>query len=125
MNSPTATARTRPPVNNRAEELRVKREAAQAERRAKSIALQACLLPFLVVAIAIAGVAMLGRPNLILGLINMAIVIYGATCTIRTWVNIARKQRGLIVQAVIGTLLNGGLLAAIGMAFAVAMSRGY
>ena len=120
----TQTDSNKPAPGSRAEQIRAKREADMADRKAKSIALQACLVPFLVVVVVIAAFSVMNRPNILVGLINLAIILYASFCTVRTWINIIQKRKGLWIQAIIGTLLNGPLLAVVGLMVA-RLIRGY
>ena len=105
----------KPTPASRAEQIRAKRQADVADRKAKGIALQACLVPFLVLLVVIAAFAVMKRPNILVGLVNLAIVLYASLCTVRTWINIIQKRKGLWIQAIIATIINGPLLAVVGL----------
>lgn len=114
-NSENLAETKQPSVASRAEQIRAKREAERIQRKAKSIALQACLVPFLIVGVVLISFALMNRPNLIIALINLSIIMYASLCTVRTWINIAHKLKGLWFQAIIATIINGLLLAVVGL----------
>lgn len=110
------TARTTAP--SRGEQLAAKREEQRRIAKIRSIAFQAWLLPILTVGVALLCVVIFKRPNLIMGLVNLALIIYASTCTIRTWVNIRRGEPGLWLQVLFATVFNGLMLTAIGFTIA-------
>jgi hypothetical protein len=118
------TENFKPTPGSRAEQILAKREADLADRKAKRIAWQACLVPLLVVVVVLAAFSMMPRPNIVVGLINLAIILYASLCTVRTWIHIIQKRRGLWILAVLGTLINGPLLAVVGLMVA-RLIKGY
>lgn len=124
-NNPTVSATAKKnDALARGEQIRLKRESERAERKAKSIALQACLVPFLVVVVVIVAFSVMNGPNILVGLINLAIILYASFCTVRTWINIIQKRKGLWIHAIIATIINGFLLVVVGLMVA-RLIRGY
>lgn len=114
--------KTKPVPSARGEEIRAKREAEKAERKAKGIALQACLVPFLVLVVVAIAFSVMNRPNIVVGLINLTIILYSSFCTVRTWINISQKCRGLWFMAIIATVINLPLLGLVGLMVARLLS---
>ncbi len=104
-----------PRTNAKLDAIREKRAQERAERELGRIAMLSWMLPLIAVAVAFATVEGFHRHVQIIGILNILVVLYSSTCSIRTWVNYARVRRvGLLVAAISGTLINLTLLIGLG-----------
>ncbi len=109
-----------PRTNDKLEAIREKRAQERAARELGRIAMMSWMLPLIAIAVAFAAVEAFHRHVQIIGILNILVVLYSSTCSIRTWVNYAKVRRvGVLVAAICGTLINLTLL--VGLAWVVSL----
>jgi hypothetical protein len=106
------------------EMMREKRVQDRAASAITSIAMQSWILPLGATGLAIAASAIINSKLAWLSIATIIVILYSSTCSIRTWINYAQgKSRGLLVPAVIGSLINLFLLCTVAFALSLIIAK--
>jgi hypothetical protein len=111
------------PSAKNAEAIKEKRARNRAIESINRIATMSWLLPLLAIGLAFTAAAIVNKHLVIIGIVNVCIVLYSSTCSIRTWVNYAElKRRDLFITALAGSIVNLSALAILGLAIAMILT---
>jgi hypothetical protein len=108
---------------NKLDKIKERREKDREEIQMGKTALLSWTLPLTAFLLAILLVEIFHVKPLIIGGVNVLIIIYASTCSIRTWISYAKtKKTSLLLVAILGSLINLLLLVVLGYAISAILS---